>query len=102
MPAWKALARVSPKVEERALWRVRGHARPESAIATPVTASSSPVIRSVGFLMTENLPSGCAPGGCEVAGFGEHLYVDSLATDGWSDELGYDASDLRAFVLAKD
>ena len=68
----------------------------------PVTASSSPVIRSVGFLMTENLPSGCAPGGCEVAGFGEHLYVDSLATDGWSDELGYDASDLRAFVLAKD
>lgn len=67
----------------------------------PVTASSSPVIRSVGFLMTENPPPDCASEGCEVAGFGEHLDVDSLATDGWSDELGYDASDLRAFVLAK-
>lgn len=81
---------------------VRGAAQVFQEGWAPVTATSSPVIQSVGFLMTENLPPGCALEGCEVAGFGEHLYVDSLATDGWSNELGYDASDLRAFVLAKD
>jgi hypothetical protein len=39
--------------------------------------------------------------GCPVAGFSENLYVDAMATDGWSSELGYDASAVRAFVLAK-
>lgn len=82
-------------------WVVRGANQVFLEGSTAVSASSSPVVRSVDFLMNENLPPGCAAGGCEVAGFGEHLYVDSLATDGWSSELGYDASDLRAFVLAK-
>ena len=37
--------------------------------------------------------------GCMVAGFAESLNVYGTATDGWN-RLGYDASDLRAFVLA--
>ena len=37
--------------------------------------------------------------GCPIAGFAEELDVHGTATDGWS-RLGYDASDLRAFVLA--
>jgi hypothetical protein len=36
-----------------------------------------------------------------VAGFSENLHVDSLATDGWTSELGYDANAVRAFVLSK-
>jgi hypothetical protein len=55
---------------------------------------------SVDFLLNENLPVGCPEDGCPVAGFSENLYVDSMATDGWSSELGYDASHVRAFVLA--
>lgn len=69
---------------------------------TPVSASSSPVVRTVDFLMNQNLPAGCAADGCQVAGFSENLYVDSLATDGWGSELGYDASAVRAFVLARN
>jgi hypothetical protein len=70
--------------------------------AKPVTASSSPIVKTVQFLMKENLSDDCKtklPGGCTVAGFGEYLYVDSLATDGWTTELGYDRDDLEAFVL---
>ncbi len=37
-------------------------------------------------------------GKCTVAGFAEELYVEGTATDGWARQ-GYDASDLRAFVL---
>jgi hypothetical protein len=36
--------------------------------------------------------------GCTVAGFAERLYVAGTATDGWWRQ-GYDAEDLRAFVL---
>ncbi len=39
-------------------------------------------------------------GPCTIAGFSENLYVKHLATDGWSDQSGLDASDVRAFVLA--
>ena len=56
--------------------------------------------RGVDALLNDNLPPGCAAGGCPVAGFGEYLHVDGLATDGWSSELGYDADAARAFVLA--
>jgi hypothetical protein len=38
-------------------------------------------------------------GSCTIAGFAESLNVSGTATDGWG-RLGYDASDLRAFVLA--
>jgi hypothetical protein len=40
-------------------------------------------------------------GECTLAGFLEYVGVDFTGTDGWSDlNSGYDASDLRAFVLA--
>ena len=39
-------------------------------------------------------------GPCTIAGFSENLYVKHGATDGWSDQTGLDASDVRAFVLA--
>ncbi|MBI5925496.1 MAG: hypothetical protein HY836_07825 [Aquabacterium sp.] len=64
----------------------------------------SPATMSVHDLMTVNMPASCLvdhPAGCLVAGFSENLYVDSTATDGWSNELGYDASAVRAFVLSK-
>ncbi len=57
---------------------------------------------SVDELLNTNLPLGCAEDGCPVAGFSENLYVDSMATDGWGSELGYDASAVRAFVLAQN
>jgi len=66
----------------------------------PVAASSSPTVQTVDFMMNHNLPAGCPVDGCQVAGFSENLYVDSMATDGWTAELGYDASAVRAFVLS--
>lgn len=68
---------------------------------TPVASSSSPITQTVSHLLNDNLPAGCPVDGCPVAGFSENLYVDSLATDGWTSELGYDASAVRAFVLAR-
>lgn len=67
----------------------------------PVACSSSPITQTVSHLLNDNLPAGCPVDGCPVAGFSENLYVDSLATDGWTSELGYDASAVRAFVLAR-
>jgi hypothetical protein len=80
---------------------VRGIASVHSEGWTPVAGSSSPLTISVNHLLNDNLPPGCPIDGCAVAGFSENLYVDSLATDGWGSELGYDASAVRAFVLAK-
>lgn len=37
---------------------------------------------------------------CTLAGFTEQLYVAHMATDGWSRQSQYDASAVRAFVLA--
>ncbi|MBS1786989.1 MAG: hypothetical protein JST85_04670 [Acidobacteria bacterium] len=37
---------------------------------------------------------------CPVAGFSENLYVAAMATNGWERLSGYDASAVRAFVLA--
>ena len=37
---------------------------------------------------------------CSVAGFAEVLNVRATATDGWSTQTQYDASAVRAFVLA--
>lgn len=38
--------------------------------------------------------------GCAIAGFTEQLYVAHRATDGWNRQSQYDASRVRAFVLA--
>ncbi len=56
----------------------------------PVGAGSFSASPSVASLLSK---------GCTIAGFAELLNVYGTATDGWS-RLGYDASDLRAFVLA--
>ncbi|MBI2783297.1 MAG: hypothetical protein HYX64_04325 [Gammaproteobacteria bacterium] len=80
---------------------VRGTAYVHSEGWTPVASSTSPLSITVNHLLNDNLPPGCPIDGCAVAGFSENLYVDSMATDGWNSELGYDASAVRAFVLAK-
>lgn len=74
---------------------------PGTPLVNEDPTGGSPVTMSVHDLMTINLPAGCNPAGCLVAGFSENLYVDSTATDGWNVELGYDASAVRAFVLSK-
>jgi len=80
---------------------VRGTATVVSIPSTPVSSATITDVETVDYLLNTNLPVGCAIDGCPVAGFSENLYVDSLATDGWGSELGYDASAVRAFVLAK-
>jgi len=56
--------------------------------------------QTVATLMTTNPAPGCDPGGCHVAGFSENVYVAATATDGLSRLSQYDASAVRAFVLA--
>ena len=65
-----------------------------------VGGGSFSVTRTVDHLLNDNLPGGCAVGGCPVAGFSENLYVAANITDGWSRQSQYDASSVRAFVLA--
>jgi hypothetical protein len=66
----------------------------------PVGTGAFGATRTVSQLLNDNLPPGCAPGGCPVAGFSENLYVAARCTDGWSRQSQYDASAVRAFVLA--
>ncbi|MCE3253999.1 MAG: hypothetical protein K0Q67_3019 [Cellvibrio sp.] len=80
---------------------VRGANGVASIPSTQVSAATVNYSLSVSELLNTNLPIGCPENGCPVAGFSENLYVDSMATDGWSSELGYDASHVRAFVLAQ-
>ena len=50
---------------------------------------------------TKTVTVGTLLGGCPNAAFSETLYVDAMATDGWSSELGYDrAGTPRAFALS--
>jgi hypothetical protein len=56
---------------------------------------------TVDHLLNDNLPAGCSVGGCPVAGFSENLEVRATAFDGWSRQAQYDASSVRAFVLAQ-
>ena len=79
---------------------VRG-IQPVVSESGPVATAAPPTIKTVDHMLNFNLPMGCPVDGCKVAGFSENLYVDSLATDGWTNELGYDASAVRAFVLSK-
>ncbi len=74
---------------------------PAAGTWDPIDGGSFSTTRSVSNLMNDNLPPGCAADGCVVAGFAEHLYVDAMATNGWTNELGYDAQKLAAFVLSK-
>ena len=66
----------------------------------PVAPVAFSATRTVGQLLSDNLPAHCTDGPCTVAGFAENLYVATTATDGWGRLSGYDASDVRAFVLS--
>ena len=55
-----------------------------------VSAAVSPMADTVAHL----------PGTCNVAGFGEWLYVWATANNGWSRQSQYDASAAVAFVLS--
>lgn len=59
-------------------------------VSGPVTTAVSPITDTVAALM----------GGCNVAGFGEYLYVAATANNGWGRQSQYDASAAIAFVLA--
>jgi hypothetical protein len=63
----------------------------------PLTASGQPVAPG-SFAAAPSVSSLLSPA-CAIAGFAESLQVRGTATNGWS-RLGYDANDLRAFVLA--
>lgn len=65
-----------------------------------VAGGSFSATRTVYQLMNDNLPPGCAEGGCTVAGFSENLHVYAMATNGWGRQSQYDDGDVRAFVLA--
>ena len=65
-----------------------------------VSAAAFSATRTVDQLLNDNLPPGCAVGGCPVAGFSENLHVWASATNGWSRQSQYDRHDVRAFVLA--
>ena len=56
----------------------------------PVSAAVSPI--------TETIPS--CMGKCDIAGFGEWVYVSASAINGWWRQSQYDASSAVAFVLA--
>jgi len=56
----------------------------------PVSSFVSPITDSIQDLM----------GKCDVAGFGEWIYVFASATNGWGRQSQYDASAAVAFVLA--
>ncbi len=56
----------------------------------PVSTAVSPITATVTDLM----------GKCDIAGFGEWVYVAATATNGWGRQSQYDASAAVAFVLA--
>lgn len=76
--------------------------RSATQILSPSGGVGSFVItRTVHDMMTLNLPAACAgKPECTTAAFGERLDVYEMATDGWGSDLGYEASDLRAFALS--
>ena len=56
----------------------------------PVSSAVSPITASIQDLL----------GKCDIAGFGEWVYVAASATNGWGRQSQYDASAAVAFVLA--
>ncbi len=69
---------------------VNAIALPPPPSSGPVSAAVSPMGDTVAHLL----------GACNVAGFGEWLYVWATANNGWSRQSQYDASAAVAFVLA--
>ena len=69
---------------------VNAIALPPPPSSGPVSAAVSPMGDTVAHLL----------GTCNVAGFGEWLYVWATANNGWSRQSQYDASAAVAFVLA--
>ena len=71
-------------------------------ISTAGGVGAFTVTRTVGDMMSVNLPPECAgKPPCTTAAFGEHLDVYAMATDGWASRLSaYDTHDTRAFALS--
>ena len=68
------------------------------APALPTLPASGQAAPPGTFLNTQTVAA--LLGDCTIAGFSENLYVAATATDGWGRLSGYDAGDVRAFVLA--
>jgi hypothetical protein len=64
------------------------------ALTPPFTYSKDVAVST---LLTSNTPGGMTP--CDRAAFAETLYVDAMATDGWSTLDYLDRSDAAAFAL---
>ena len=64
-----------------------------------VSAAAFSATRTVGQLLSDNLPATCLEKQCTVAGFAENLSVYTIATDGWG-RVSQDVHPVRAFVLA--
>lgn len=73
----------------------RGAVSPPEVSVTGTAAASAATMPAAPTESVANLLDACT-----TAGFAEHVYVWHMATDGWSRQGQYDASDIRAFVLA--
>lgn len=83
-------------------FRLERGANPQTLPPPPATATlpmSGPVPAGSTTLTNSQTVSDLL-GGCPAAGFAAYLYVDAIATDGWTSELGYDASDVFGFAIA--
>jgi hypothetical protein len=73
-----------------------------STPSTPVgLIGSHSTTQDAQTLMDTNLPSGCLPGGCNVAAFASFEYVTAMAIDGWTRLSYLDSADFEAFTLKK-
>lgn len=73
----------------------------ESTNAMVIGNTPELYIRALNSAFSKNVKINTLLGTCTDAAYGEHLYVDALATNGSSFELGYDASILAGFALQK-
>jgi hypothetical protein len=94
------------------VWRGIGYHVPEASTSGKVGDATTPSVGgpfaltppftyskdvAVSTLLTSNTPGGMTP--CDRAAFAETLYVDAMATDGWSTLDYLDRSDAAAFAL---
>jgi len=79
----------------------RGFAKYDFVLTRGVTELEPPTVKSApsGGSFSSSPAVSDLLGGCAIAGFTEALVVRGTATDGWGRQ-GYDAHDLRTFVLA--
>jgi hypothetical protein len=80
---------------------VRG-TTPVTLGASPPNAPSAGQVPPSPALLTTSQTVELLLEGCPAAGFAERVYVDAMATDGISADLGYDAADIFAFALAPE